>query len=71
MSPNVEGETLVEETWPEAEVSDVPAALDKVIAFLRKQIGGSLPAAVGHRVVHGGPDYSEPIVITDEVVEAA
>jgi acetate kinase len=27
-----------------------------------------LPAAVGHRVVHGGPDYSEPIVITDEVV---
>jgi acetate kinase len=65
---NVKGETLVEETWPKAEVSDVPAALDKVITFLRKQIGGSLPAAVGHRVVHGGPDYSEPIVITDEVV---
>lgn len=65
---NVEGKTLVEETWPKAEVSDVPAALDKVITFLRKQIGGSLPAAVGHRVVHGGPDYSEPIVITDEVV---
>lgn len=65
---NVKGESLVEETWPKAEVSDVPAALDKVITFLRKQIGGSLPAAVGHRVVHGGPDYSEPIVITDEVV---
>jgi len=65
---NVEGKTLVEETWPKAEVSDVPAALDKVITFLRKQIGGSLPTAVGHRVVHGGPDYSEPIVITDEVV---
>ena len=65
---NVKGKTLVEETWPKAEVSDVPAALDKVITFLRKQIGGSLPAAVGHRVVHGGPDYSEPIVITDEVV---
>ena len=65
---NVKGETLVEETWPKADVSDVPAALDKVITFLRKQIGGSLPAAVGHRVVHGGPDYSEPIVITDEVV---
>jgi acetate kinase len=65
---NVKGGTLVEETWPKADVSDVPAALDKVITFLRKQIGGSLPAAVGHRVVHGGPDYSEPIVITDEVV---
>ena len=65
---NVKGEALVEETWPKADVSDMPAALDKVITFLRKQIGGSLPAAVGHRVVHGGPDYSEPIVITDEVV---
>ena len=38
----------------------MPAALDKVIAFLRKQIGGSLPVGVGHRVVHGGPRYSEP-----------
>ena len=45
LSPNVEGKTLVDETWPTAEVSDVPAALDKVIAFLRRQIGGSLPAA--------------------------
>jgi acetate kinase len=27
-----------------------------------------MPTAVGHRVVHGGPDYSAPIVVTDEVV---
>jgi acetate kinase len=65
---NVDGDTPVEETWPKAEVSNVPAALDKVIAFLRKQIGGRMPTAVGHRVVHGGPDYSAPIVVTDEVV---
>jgi acetate kinase len=65
---NVNGETPVEETWPKAEVSNVPAALDKVITFLRKQIGGRMPTAVGHRVVHGGPDYSAPIVVTDEVV---
>lgn len=25
--------------------------------------------AVGHRVVHGGSDFSEPVVITDEVVD--
>jgi acetate kinase len=25
--------------------------------------------AVGHRVVHGGPHFSDPVVITDEVVE--
>ena len=27
-------------------------------------------AAVGHRVVHGGPDFEEPVVITSEVREA-
>ena len=60
LAKDAEGETLVDETWPAAEVSNVPAALDKVVAFLREQIGGRLPTAIGHRVVHGGPDYSEP-----------
>ena len=46
----------------------MPAALDKVIAFLREQIGGKLPTAIGHRVVHGGPDYSEPTVVSDAVI---
>ena len=32
---------------------------------------GKLPTAIGHRVVHGGPDYSEPIVIDDAVLDAA
>ncbi len=62
------GETLIDETWPAAEVGDVPAALDKVVAFLRAQIG-SLPTAIGHRVVHGGPDYSEPTLIDDAVLK--
>ena len=65
LARNIQGETLVDETWPGAEVSDAPAALDKVIAFLRRQIGGNLPTAIGHRVVHGGPDYSEPTIISD------
>jgi acetate kinase len=38
------------------------------VEFLRAEIG-SLPIAVGHRVVHGGPDYSEPILIDDAVIE--
>ena len=28
-----------------------------------------MPTAVGHRVVHGGPDYSEPTVINDAVLD--
>jgi acetate kinase len=64
----VEGETLIDQTWPGGDVRDVPAALAKVVEFLRAEIG-SLPIAVGHRVVHGGPDYSEPILIDDAVIE--
>ena len=56
MAKDVKGEALIDETWPAGEVGHVPAALDKVIAFLRQQIGGKLPTAIGHRVVHGGPD---------------
>lgn len=63
------GELLVDETWPASEVNTVPAALDKLIAFLRPQIGGALPVVVGHRVVHGGPDYSAPTVVSESVIK--
>jgi acetate kinase len=66
---NPEGELLVDETWPAAEVNSVPAALDKVIGFLRAQIGGKLPVVVGHRVVHGGPDYSAPTIVSELVLD--
>ena len=64
----VEGEVLIDKTWPAAEVGDVPAALGKVVEFLHAEIG-TLPIAVGHRVVHGGPDHSAPILIDAAVVE--
>lgn len=62
------GETLIDETWPSSEVKTVPMALDKVVSFLRAHIG-QLPTAIGHRVVHGGPDYSAPTVINDAVLK--
>jgi acetate kinase len=69
VAKDAEGRSLIDAAYPVAEVGGVPAALDKVIAFLRQQIGGRLPVAVGHRVVHGGPDFRDPTVVTTEVVE--
>jgi acetate kinase len=69
VAKDIKGETLIDETRPATDVSNVPAALGKVIAFLRKQLGGKLPTAIGHRVVHGGPDYSEPTIVSAEVVD--
>ena len=63
------GDSLVDETWPAAEVGTVPAALAKLVAFLREQIGGQLPRAIGHRVVHGGPIYTSPVIVTDAVLD--
>jgi acetate kinase len=68
VAKGAKGEVLIDKTWPGADVADVPAALGKVVEFLRAEIG-TLPIAVGHRVVHGGPDYSVPILIDDAVVE--
>jgi acetate kinase len=68
VAKGVGGEVLADRAWSGAEVSDVPAALGKVVEFLRAEIG-TLPMAVGHRVVHGGPDYSEPILIDDTAIE--
>jgi acetate kinase len=58
----------IEEAWSAQEVTSVPQALDKLVAFLRARLG-KLPTAIGHRVVHGGPDYSEPVVINDSVLD--
>jgi acetate kinase len=68
VAKGTKGETLVDETWPAREVSQVPIALEKLIAFLRERIGGKLPNAIGHRVVHGGPDYSEPTLVSDAII---
>ena len=63
-----DGKSLVDRTWRVNEVSGVSAALDKVVEFLREASNGKLPSAVGHRVVHGGPDYSAPVAVDTNVL---
>ncbi|MFN8830000.1 MAG: acetate/propionate family kinase [Labrys sp. (in: a-proteobacteria)] len=41
------------------------AALDSALACLRNALPSLSIEAVGHRVVHGGPDLSEPVVIDE------
>jgi len=44
---------------------DHHAAVRAILDWLRKKGSDSLVAAIGHRVVHGGPDYVEPTLIDD------
>jgi acetate kinase len=62
-----DGATLIDRTYAVAEVADVPAALAAAGAWLREEQAVD-PIAVGHRVVHGGPDYDQPVLVDDDVV---
>jgi acetate kinase len=48
---------------------DHTAAVGTLMDWLEERIGHHALTAVGHRVVHGGPKYSEPQRITTELVE--
>ena len=48
-------QTVVDTTWPAAEASDVPAALDKVVGFLRGQLGGKCRDGQRRQYYHHGP----------------
>ncbi|MEU8570698.1 acetate kinase [Streptomyces pathocidini] len=64
---------VVERIGESPEVPDHAAALKRVAGELAAQdLGLDSPAlaAVGHRVVHGGTRFTEPTLITDEVVAA-
>src|SRR5215472_11873536 len=65
-----DGETLVETAWETAGQEDGTAALDHVLDLLAKELEGEAPAAIGHRVVHGGTRFAKPILIDDDVVAA-
>jgi acetate kinase len=62
-----DGATIVDRDYDAATISSVPAALDAAGAWLREE-QNLHPTAVGHRVVHGGPDYDRPILIDAEVL---
>jgi acetate kinase len=63
----VVGETLADRAYPIEAVQDIPAALRLAAEWLRDE-RHVVPLAVGHRVVHGGPDYDRPVLIDHHVI---
>jgi len=45
------------------------AAVDALMGWIEEHSGRDALVAVGHRVVHGGPTYSEPRQVTAQMVE--
>ena len=61
------GDAIADRVYPIENVPDVPAALMCASAWLRDELQLN-PFAVGHRVVHGGPDYDRAVLIDHGVV---
>jgi acetate kinase len=61
------GDTLVERAYPIESIPDVSAAIMTAGAWLGDELQLS-PIAVGHRVVHGGPDFDRPVLIDHGVI---
>ena len=63
-----DGKSLIEQAYAPEQVPDVAAALRTAGTWLR-EAHGLEPVAVGHRVVHGGPEYHQPVLIDGEVLD--
>ena len=62
-----DGAVLVDRTYESATVPDVARALATAGTWLREELKID-PIAIGHRVVHGGPDYDRPVRVDQDVL---
>ncbi|HEY7299269.1 MAG TPA: acetate/propionate family kinase [Xanthobacteraceae bacterium] len=58
---------LIDRSYAQHEIADVPAAISAVRGWLRETQSFNL-VAIGHRVVHGGPEYDRPVAINPGIV---
>lgn len=63
-----DGAVLVDRAHQVEVVTDVQTALHTAGAWLREEHGVD-PVALGHRVVHGGPDNDQPLLVDEEVLD--
>ncbi|MFL9933131.1 acetate/propionate family kinase [Paraburkholderia sp. RL18-103-BIB-C] len=64
------GEVIEDRRWPAGEQLAHDDAIAFLLDWLRAHAGGATVVAVGHRVVHGGERYFEPVRVDAEVLAA-
>lgn len=62
------GAGLLDRTYPVEAISDLPAAIAETRDWLQALRDVNI-RAIGHRVVHGGPDFSRPVRIDPDVLD--
>ncbi len=64
------GQVLCAQQWTLAQVPDHEVALDQVLQALPPYMAGHTIQAVGHRIVHGGMSFHEPVRLTPPTLDA-
>jgi acetate kinase len=64
------GRVKEEKSWGKGMQLGHGGAIDHLVAFLRASLQGDRLAGVGHRVVHGGMDYTVPVRVNSDVLHA-
>jgi len=63
-----EGTVMAEKSWPEGTRLGHEGAVDHLFAHVREKFTGYHLLGVGHRVVCGGLDYTQPVRVNQSVV---
>jgi len=64
-----DGRQIVDETFPVAQVADHDAAFRLLRLVLAVGLRDTPPAAIGHRIVHGGAHHADAVLIDDKVID--
>jgi acetate kinase len=64
------GKRAAEKSWGEGVKLGHAGALEHLVAYLREGLVGDRLVGVGHRVVHGGLEYTQPVRLNSGVLAA-
>ena len=64
-----DGRLIVDEKFPVAQVADHDAAFRLLRLVLAVGLRDTPPAAIGHRVGHGGARHADAVLIDDDVIQ--
>jgi len=62
------GSVLLDQSLDQSKVKDAEGALAILEPWLEAHLSGEKLAAIAHRVVHGGPNFSQPVRVTPQIL---
>ena len=68
VSKDEQGEVIAEKTWPPGTSLGHERALEHLISYLRGEVAQYRLVGIGHRVVHGGLAFREPVRLESAVL---